>query len=193
MPVALTETQPSYDEDYRPVFEQVHQYLEETYTEVGEVAFGGPQPLRVLVRADLAPMRRLIALLHPCGSAATGGAVGISPPSSVGGDRRQHADRGGHSPARRDRQTTCARGRRQALDGRGVMKPSVRTATHRLFAAGLFGLGIAAAAYGTLHVTFGPRPVSIHVRWAPGVEDTVRQEAEQRYHLSEGELLEGRT
>ena len=73
------------------------------------------------------------------------------------------------------------------------MKPSVRTATHRLFAAGLFGLGIAAAAYGTLRVTFGPRPVSIHVRWAPGVEDTVRQEAEQRYHLSEGELLEGRT
>ena len=73
------------------------------------------------------------------------------------------------------------------------MKPSVPTATHRLLAAGLFGLGIAAAAYGTLHVTFGPRPVSIHVRWAPGVEDTVRQEAEQRYHLSEGELLEGRT
>ena len=73
------------------------------------------------------------------------------------------------------------------------MKPSVPTATHRLFAAGLLGLGIAAAAYGTLHVTFGPRPVSIHVRWAPGVEDTLRQEAEQRYHLSEGELLEGRT
>ena len=73
------------------------------------------------------------------------------------------------------------------------MKPSVPTATHRLFAAGLLGLGIAAAAYGTLHVTFGPRPVSIHVRWAPGVEDTLRQEAEQRYHLSEGERLEGRT
>ena len=73
------------------------------------------------------------------------------------------------------------------------MKPSVHTVTHRLFAAGLLGLGIAAAAYGTLHVTFGPRPVSIHVRWAPGVEDTLRQEAEQRYRLSEGELLEGRT
>ena len=74
-----------------------------------------------------------------------------------------------------------------------LMKPSAHTAAHRLFAAGLLGLGIAAAAYGTLHVTFGPRPVSIHVRWAPGVEDTLRQEAEQRYHLSEGELLEGRT
>ena len=71
------------------------------------------------------------------------------------------------------------------------MKPSVRTATHRLLAAGLFGLGIAAAAYGTLHVTFGPRPVSIHVRWAPGVEDTVRQEAEQRYHLSEESYWKG--
>ena len=44
-----------------------------------------------------------------------------------------------------------------------------------------------------LHVTFDPRPVSIHVRWAPIVEDTVREEAEYRYHLSEGELLEGRT
>ena len=73
------------------------------------------------------------------------------------------------------------------------MNPATHTAVHRLFAAGLLGLGIAAAAYGALHVTFGPRPVSIHVRWAPGVEDTVRQEAEQRYHLSEGELLEGRT
>ena len=66
MPVVLTETRPSYDEDYRQVFEQVHQYLEETYTEAGEVAFGGPQPLRVLVRADLDPMRRYAPLDLPC-------------------------------------------------------------------------------------------------------------------------------
>ena len=73
------------------------------------------------------------------------------------------------------------------------MKPRVHTAAHRLFAAGLLGLGIAAAAYGTLHVMLGPRPVSIHVRWAPGVEDTVRQEAEQRYRLSQGVPSGGRT
>ena len=73
------------------------------------------------------------------------------------------------------------------------MKPRVHTAAHRLFAAGLLGLGIAAAAYGTLHVMLGPRPVSIHVRWAPGVEDTVRQEAEQRYRLSQGAPSGGRT
>ena len=74
-----------------------------------------------------------------------------------------------------------------------LMKPSAHTAAHRLFAAGLLGLGIAAAAYGALHVTFGPRPVEIHVRWAPGVEDTVRQEAKQRYRLSQGVPSGGRT
>ena len=73
------------------------------------------------------------------------------------------------------------------------MKPATHTVAHRLFAAGLLGLGIAAAAYGALHVTFGPRPVEIHVRWAPGVEDTVRQEAEQRYRLSQGVPSGGRT
>ena len=65
VPVVLTETRPSYDEDYRQVFEQVHQYLEETYTEAGEIAFGGPQPLRLLVRADLDPTRRLIYHASP--------------------------------------------------------------------------------------------------------------------------------
>ena len=74
-----------------------------------------------------------------------------------------------------------------------LVKPSAHTAAHRLFAAGLLGLGIAAAAYGVPHVTFGPRPVEIHVRWAPGVEDTVRQEAEQRYRLSQGVPSGGRT
>ena len=55
-------------------------------------------------------------------------------------------------------------------------------------------LGIAAAAYGTLQLTFGPRPVNnIHVRWAPGVDDFGRQVAERRYSLSQGEQLEGRT
>ena len=75
----------------------------------------------------------------------------------------------------------------------GLMKPGAHTAAHRVFAAGLLCLGVAAAAYGTLQVTRGPRPVFIHVRWAPNVDETIRQESEQRYSLSEGELLDGRT
>ena len=73
------------------------------------------------------------------------------------------------------------------------MKPGVHTAAYRVFAGGILCLGIAAAAYGTLQLTFGPRPVLIHVRWAPDVDDIARQEAEQRYSLSQGARLEGRT
>ena len=73
------------------------------------------------------------------------------------------------------------------------MKPGAHIAAHRVFAVGLLCLGVTAAAYGTLQVTLGPRPVFIHVRWAPNVDETIRQESEQRYSLSQGELLEGRT
>jgi hypothetical protein len=66
VPIVLTEPRATYDEDYRPVFEQVHQYLEEQYTDAGEIEFGGPRPLRVLVRADLEPMRRYEPLDLPC-------------------------------------------------------------------------------------------------------------------------------
>jgi len=75
----------------------------------------------------------------------------------------------------------------------GLVTPGAHTAARRAFAAGLICLGIAAAAYGILHVTFGPRPFSIQVRWAPDVDDVRRQVAERRYGLSQGELLEGRT
>ena len=84
VPVVLTETRPSYDEDYRPVFEQAHQYLEETYTEAGEVAFGDPQPLRVLVRADLDPMRRYAPLDLPCFTR-----VEVPPPAAQSVSRRR--------------------------------------------------------------------------------------------------------
>ena len=73
------------------------------------------------------------------------------------------------------------------------MKLRAHTAAHRFFTAGILCLGIAAAAYGTVQVILGPRPVFIHVRWAPGVDDAIRQESEQRYSLSQGEALEGRT
>ena len=66
VPVVLTETRSEYDKEYRPVFEQIHRYLEEEYQEAGEVEFGGPRPLRVLVRADLEPARRYGALDLPC-------------------------------------------------------------------------------------------------------------------------------
>ena len=73
------------------------------------------------------------------------------------------------------------------------MKPGSHTTAHRFFAAGLVCLAIAAAAYGALRVTFGPRPVEVHIRWAPGVDDTLRQGFEQRYSLSQGEPLDGGT
>jgi len=66
VPVVLTETRRTYEEDYRHVFEQVHQYLEDEYVEAGEIEFGGPRPLRVLVRADLEPTRRYEPLDLPC-------------------------------------------------------------------------------------------------------------------------------
>ena len=66
VPIVLTESGSTYDEDYRNVFEQVHGYLEDEYTDAGEVEFGGPRPLRVLVRADLTPARRYEPLGLPC-------------------------------------------------------------------------------------------------------------------------------
>ena len=66
VPVVLTETRSTYDEEYRHVFEQIHQYLQDEYTEAGEVEFGGPRPLRVLVRSDLEPTHRYESLDLPC-------------------------------------------------------------------------------------------------------------------------------
>src|SRR5688572_16894760 len=63
----------------------------------------------------------------------------------------------------------------------------------RLLVAGFLCLGIAAAAYATLHLTRGPSPIFMRVRWAPDVEDFARQVAERRYSLSQAEQLEGRT
>ena len=39
--------------------------------------------------------------------------------------------------------------------------------TRRLVAAGAIACALAAGAYTTLRVTFGGRPVYIHVRWVP--------------------------
>ena len=66
VPIVLTETGAMYDEDYRSEFEQVHAYLQDAYRDGGEVEYGGSQPLRLLVRADLTPLRRYEPLDLPC-------------------------------------------------------------------------------------------------------------------------------
>jgi hypothetical protein len=66
VPIVLTESRATYEREYRDMFEQVHAYLQDAYTEAGEVDSGGPLPLRVLVRADLPSIRRYEALGLPC-------------------------------------------------------------------------------------------------------------------------------
>ncbi len=70
--------------------------------------------------------------------------------------------------------------------------PGARIAAHRFIAAGVLCLGIAALAYGALQVTLR-QAAFVHVTWAAGVDDTMRQAAEQRYGLSLGEQVEERT
>jgi hypothetical protein len=73
------------------------------------------------------------------------------------------------------------------------MTPFRGSWTSLFFAIGTLSLVVAAAAYGTLHAAYGPRPASVHVTWAPGVEPEARQWLERRYSLTEGERLDGRT
>lgn len=63
----------------------------------------------------------------------------------------------------------------------------------RIAIAGLVLLALAAVTYGTLRLAFGFRPVYVHVRWAPQVDDATRQRLEGRYRLTDGEEREGRT
>lgn len=63
----------------------------------------------------------------------------------------------------------------------------------RIAIAGLVLLSLAAVTYGTLRLAFGFRPVYVHVRWAPQVDDATRQRLEGRYRLTDGEEREGRT
>lgn len=72
------------------------------------------------------------------------------------------------------------------------MRPE-RGAAYRLLIVGLVCWATAAVVYGTLRLSFGPRPVYIHVRWAPAVDEAARERLEQVYSLSLGELREGRT
>ena len=73
------------------------------------------------------------------------------------------------------------------------MNPDARRVTHRLTVTGLLLWGLAGLLYSALQLTFGDRPVYVHVRWAPSVDDAARQRLEQQYRLLLIELREGRT
>jgi hypothetical protein len=67
------------------------------------------------------------------------------------------------------------------------------TVTRRLLLTGLACWVLAAAAYGTVRLTFGPRAVNVNVRWAAEVDAAARQQLERRYGLADGEPREGTT
>jgi hypothetical protein len=66
VPIVVTEGHSAYDEEYRGVFERIDAYLQSAYTDAGDVDVGESVPLRVLVRADLAPTGRYEPLNLPC-------------------------------------------------------------------------------------------------------------------------------
>jgi len=63
----------------------------------------------------------------------------------------------------------------------------------RLLLWGVILCVLAGAAYGTLRLTYGQRPAYVNVRWAATVDDATRGQLERAYHLTRGELREGRT
>ena len=65
--------------------------------------------------------------------------------------------------------------------------------TSRLAVTGLLCWALAGTAYAVLWLTFGERPVSIHVRWAPTIDDAARLQLEQRYQFARAEPRGNRT
>ena len=65
--------------------------------------------------------------------------------------------------------------------------------TARLVVTGLLCWVLAGTAYAVLRLTFGDRPVGIHVRWAPTVDDAARFQLEQRYQLARAVPMGDRT
>lgn len=63
----------------------------------------------------------------------------------------------------------------------------------RLLTGGVILWVLAAAAYGTLRLTYGQRPAYVHVRWAATVDAAAREHIERTHSLTRGELREGRT
>jgi hypothetical protein len=73
------------------------------------------------------------------------------------------------------------------------MAPSFKRQTRRLVAIGIALLALAGTVYGVLRLTFGPRPVYVHVRWAESVNEPTQRRLERQYGLDQPELREGRT
>lgn len=73
-----------------------------------------------------------------------------------------------------------------------VASPGDLLSTRRLMTVGVLCLSVAAVAYGALHMS-SRRAALVHVTWAAGVDDAMRQMAEQRYSLSLGEQEGERT
>jgi hypothetical protein len=73
------------------------------------------------------------------------------------------------------------------------MKRQLGEDVRRLVISGVALFVLATIAYGTLRLTFGPRPVYVHVRWAASADEATRRQLEQRYGLTQRELREGTT
>src|SRR5690242_15532386 len=73
------------------------------------------------------------------------------------------------------------------------MKPERSRRAARLGVAALVLWIAAALVYGIFTVAYGDRPAYVHVRWAASVDDTARQRFEEQYHLTRGQVREGRT
>ena len=67
--------------------------------------------------------------------------------------------------------------------------PFTSSLTSRLVVTGLLCWALAGTAYAVLRLTFGDRPVRIHVRWAPTINDAARLQLEQRYQLARPEPI----
>ena len=63
----------------------------------------------------------------------------------------------------------------------------------RLLVVGVLLACAAAATYGVLRASFGPRPVAVHVRWAPALGEAARTALERTHGLALPEPLAGRT
>jgi len=77
-------------------------------------------------------------------------------------------------------------------DGGGVSVPVHREA-QRLVISCVVLCALAIGTYTTLRLVYGDRPVYVHVRWAPGVDDAARDRLQRTYGLVSGEQREGRT
>jgi hypothetical protein len=73
------------------------------------------------------------------------------------------------------------------------MAPSFTRQTRRLFAVGVALCALAGTVYGVLRLTFGQRPVYVHVRWAESVDEPAQRRLERQFGLEQPEIREGRT